>query len=148
MYQSNRQSSGPTGGSRGRGDWNKSDSRGSWKSANASSSRGDFAARGPSFDATCGDCGKACKVPFRPNGSRPIFCTNCFKKEGNMPSKNFGGAQSFGKPSFHGSRDDRGSDRGERSFAPPAAAGNTRALEEQLRIVNAKLDAILEKLDA
>lgn len=137
MYKSNREQ-----GGRGKGDWNKSDSRGSWKSA--SSPRGDFA-RGPSYDATCGDCGKSCKVPFRPNGSRPVFCTNCFKKDGNMPSKNFGGGQSFGKPPYRSNpREDRG-DRSERSFTPPTT--NTRALEEQLRIVNAKLDAILEKLD-
>lgn len=36
--------------------------------------------RGPSekFAATCHTCGKACEVPFRPSGDRPVFCRDCF----------------------------------------------------------------------
>ena len=36
------------------------------------------------YDATCSDCGNACQVPFRPVGSKPIKCRNCFvdKREG------------------------------------------------------------------
>ncbi len=33
--------------------------------------------------AVCADCGNACQVPFKPNGRKPIYCSNCFKKEGN-----------------------------------------------------------------
>ncbi len=33
------------------------------------------------FDAVCSKCGKSCQVPFRPNGKKPIFCSNCFEKE-------------------------------------------------------------------
>lgn len=33
--------------------------------------------------ATCATCGKACEVPFRPNGSKPIYCRDCFKNEGS-----------------------------------------------------------------
>ncbi len=29
--------------------------------------------------ATCGECGKSCEVPFRPSGDKPVFCSNCFK---------------------------------------------------------------------
>ena len=36
------------------------------------------------FDAVCDDCGNDCKVPFRPSGEKPIFCSNCFgDKKGN-----------------------------------------------------------------
>ncbi|MBU0668109.1 hypothetical protein KJ951_04365 [Patescibacteria group bacterium] len=31
--------------------------------------------------ATCDDCGNPCEVPFKPTGDRPVFCSNCFKKE-------------------------------------------------------------------
>jgi CxxC-x17-CxxC domain-containing protein len=32
------------------------------------------------FDATCGKCGKACQVPFRPtSGGKPVLCRDCFK---------------------------------------------------------------------
>lgn len=34
-------------------------------------------------NATCADCGNACQVPFKPNGRKPIYCSNCFKKDGN-----------------------------------------------------------------
>ena len=30
--------------------------------------------------ATCADCGKECEVPFKPDGSRPVYCQDCYKK--------------------------------------------------------------------
>ena len=36
--------------------------------------------------ATCASCGNGCEVPFKPNGSRPIYCRECFKKEGDSGS--------------------------------------------------------------
>ena len=37
------------------------------------------------FDAVCANCGKTCKVPFRPREDRPVYCSECFAemKEGN-----------------------------------------------------------------
>lgn len=32
--------------------------------------------------ATCADCGKTCEVPFRPTGSKPVYCKECFKNKG------------------------------------------------------------------
>jgi CxxC-x17-CxxC domain-containing protein len=32
------------------------------------------------FDAVCDDCGKDCKVPFKPSGDKPIYCSRCFEK--------------------------------------------------------------------
>ncbi len=29
-------------------------------------------------DAICANCGKACKVPFRPREDRPVYCSECF----------------------------------------------------------------------
>jgi CxxC-x17-CxxC domain-containing protein len=36
--------------------------------------------RGPRemFSATCASCGREAQVPFRPNGSRPVYCRDCF----------------------------------------------------------------------
>ena len=28
----------------------------------------------------CADCGKDAEVPFRPTGSRPVYCTDCYPK--------------------------------------------------------------------
>lgn len=33
--------------------------------------------------ATCSECGNSCEVPFKPTNSRPVFCMNCFKKDGS-----------------------------------------------------------------
>ena len=29
-------------------------------------------------DATCGDCGKECQIPFKPKDDRPVYCKECF----------------------------------------------------------------------
>ncbi len=30
------------------------------------------------YDAVCADCGAETKVPFKPNGTRPVYCSNCY----------------------------------------------------------------------
>ncbi len=30
--------------------------------------------------AICADCKKACEVPFKPSGERPVYCKDCFSK--------------------------------------------------------------------
>lgn len=30
--------------------------------------------------ATCASCGSSCEVPFRPDGSKPVLCSECFGK--------------------------------------------------------------------
>ena len=32
--------------------------------------------------AVCDSCKKDCEVPFRPSGDKPIYCSDCFGKEG------------------------------------------------------------------
>jgi len=34
---------------------------------------------------TCGDCGDECQIPFEPKFNRPIYCSECFKK--NKPQE-------------------------------------------------------------
>ncbi|MEK6909229.1 MAG: CxxC-x17-CxxC domain-containing protein [Nanoarchaeota archaeon] len=38
------------------------------------------------FDATCSTCGKACQVPFKPTGTKPVLCSQCFEKQGDRRS--------------------------------------------------------------
>jgi len=40
------------------------------------------AVRGPRvmYDAICANCGKPCKVPFKPTEDRPVYCSDCFTK--------------------------------------------------------------------
>jgi CxxC-x17-CxxC domain-containing protein len=39
--------------------------------------------RGPRemFSATCSNCGREALVPFRPNGSKPVYCSECFTSQ-------------------------------------------------------------------
>lgn len=32
------------------------------------------------FDVICASCGAETKVPFRPSGDRPVYCSDCYKK--------------------------------------------------------------------
>jgi CxxC-x17-CxxC domain-containing protein len=31
------------------------------------------------FDATCSNCGKEARVPFRPTNGKPVYCSDCFR---------------------------------------------------------------------
>lgn len=94
----------------GRGGFNKRDSGGgrSFDRGNRGSGGRDFGGRSSGgrtqmHDAVCSDCGKDCQVPFRPTGSKPIFCSNCFENQGSSSNSR----------SFSNNRSDRrgGSDR-------------------------------------
>lgn len=38
------------------------------------------------YRATCANCGNECEVPFRPTGSKPVLCNNCFGKNSERDS--------------------------------------------------------------
>jgi CxxC-x17-CxxC domain-containing protein len=33
------------------------------------------------FSATCSNCGREAQVPFRPSGSKPVYCSDCFTSQ-------------------------------------------------------------------
>lgn len=122
---------------------------GGWKGGNKFGGGGfkksfhdrDSGPRAQMFDAVCAECGDSCQVPFRPNGRKPVYCSNCFKRDGNDEPRGFGGGDE--RRSF--SRDSRP------SFAPRERFGNAPAaphgqMNEQLAALNAKLDKVLTAL--
>lgn len=135
----------------------KAKSAGGWKDKKKSFSRED---RGPveMHEATCSACNKTCEVPFKPNGRKPVFCSDCFRRDENQDDRPaFQEKRSF--------RDDRGGDRGfERSFErgpdrsydrperverAPERSSNDRQMAEvlgEMRIMNSKLESILKAL--
>ncbi|HET7678198.1 MAG TPA: zinc-ribbon domain containing protein [Candidatus Limnocylindrales bacterium] len=68
------------GGSRGYGD---SSAFGGGYSASGGYGSGEGAdyERRPRtfFEATCSNCGNVARLPFEPNGSRPVYCSDCFQ---------------------------------------------------------------------
>lgn len=89
--------------------------------------------------ATCNKCGKACQVPFRPTGVRPVFCRDCFKKDEGLEPKRFGEKRPFSRPFAR----PQGADRG-----IPLRQGYEGRVEERLKAIEAKIDAIIEAIGA
>ncbi len=62
------------------------------------------------YPAVCDQCGKDCKVPFKPSGDKPIYCSNCFEQQGGGNSQRSDRRDHNNRRSFSDSRDrdDRG----------------------------------------
>ena len=37
----------------------------------------------------CAECGKDATVPFRPRGDRPVYCSDCYSKQGGGATRQF-----------------------------------------------------------
>ncbi len=85
--------------------------------------------------ATCAECNNPCEVPFKPNGRKPVLCSNCFVKDETGAARRISSTDRF----------DRAPAREQRSFGGDSS--KNIQVEEQLRTVNAKLDAILKILN-
>jgi CxxC-x17-CxxC domain-containing protein len=91
------------------------------------------------FDAICSNCGKKCQVPFRPDGTKPVYCKDCF----GIPREAMTGKA--GKKKF--------SVGSTVSFAAPATVGGSAAggksiadLTRQIAAMNTKIDTMLKIL--
>lgn len=81
----------------------------------------------------CSDCGKECEVPFKPSGSKPVFCRDCFQNKRSSDStrsENFPRRSNF---------EDRGNIQINRPVEQPQ-------YREQFEALSAKLDKILNLL--
>ena len=64
--------------SRGGGGGYGGGSRGGYGGGGGGGSRYDRAPR-PMYDAVCSACGVQTQVPFQPNGSKPVYCRECYQ---------------------------------------------------------------------
>lgn len=39
---------------------------------------GSYGGQREMFSATCDGCGREARVPFRPSGAKPVYCSDCF----------------------------------------------------------------------
>lgn len=120
------------GGNRGGGFWKRDG--------------GSDGGNGGMFRSTCAKCHESCEVPFKPNGRKPVLCSDCFSRtdEGAVKSR-FGGERSrgdrFGSPrGGDGYGASRGGDR------RPERSGGSDDVVKQLKSLNSKMDQILEVL--
>ncbi len=103
---------------------NHRDDRGGFK--NKARPYGGFQDR-PKHDAKCDGCGDMCQVPFIPNGSKPVYCRNCFKKD---DTGRVTGPRTFDRA----------------SFAPRSNGPDLGKMEARLARIEEKLDALIEAL--
>ncbi len=95
------------------GDYN---SRGGDRQGGRQGDRGDR----QMHKATCNGCNKSCEVPFKPTGSKPVFCSNCFREQnsdgrdsGRRDDRRGGGDRGGDRGGYNNRSNDRGgSDRG------------------------------------
>ena len=122
-----RDSGRSSGGSRGGG---FGGSRGGFGGSRGGFGGGRDGGRPQMHEVTCDKCGKQCQVPFRPTGDKPVFCSDCFRKNDNQGSFN---------------SSPRGQDRSDR----PERQSNTSSSgisQDQFNQLNAKLDKIIATL--
>jgi len=91
--------------------------------------------RGPKkmFSAVCDGCGNDCEVPFKPSGSQPVYCNNCFK------SQKGGDKFSSRKPERSFEKSFGGASRGEQSGG---------LSQKQLDSLHLKMDKIISLLES
>ncbi len=39
------------------------------------------------FNVTCDKCGKDAEVPFKPHGGKPVYCSDCFRRQESGESR-------------------------------------------------------------
>ncbi|HLC60763.1 MAG TPA: CxxC-x17-CxxC domain-containing protein [Candidatus Nanoarchaeia archaeon] len=59
--------------------------RGSDRPGRSSFGRSEFEKE--MHSAICDKCGEKCEVPFRPSGDKPVYCSNCFRKNEKFQSR-------------------------------------------------------------
>jgi len=97
----------------------------------------DRGERGPSYRATCAECGKACEVPFMPKNGRPVYCADCFAKRGG---KQDGGTDRGEKREFNNDRPFQRPAFGEQ----PRSDGDTK---RRLESIEYKIDKLVRSMD-
>lgn len=97
------------------------------------------------YKAECSNCHNQCEVPFRPNGVKPVFCSNCFNvdRDGGerAPRPSFNERPSFQKREF--------TPRSE--FRPrteaPMPDRRIDDLKRQMTNMEAKLDQLIKSME-
>ena len=138
-------------------------------------SRGrDFKRREPSrgfrdrpqmYEAICDECGKKCEVPFKPTGSKPVFCSECYsnREGGSSRGETRSRSSDRDRPQRFDAVCDKCGKRFDLPFKPTRAVycdecfnnnnntGNTSGndnsqLKGQIDSLNNKLDKIIQML--
>ena len=91
------------------------------------------------FKTVCSVCSKACEVPFKPNGKKPVFCDSCFSKTKESITPTF--TKRKDKTIF-----DTPEDVIMPAYSPNGVGTDVRfaELKRELSSANAKLDKLID----
>jgi CxxC-x17-CxxC domain-containing protein len=95
--------------------------------------------------ATCANCGKACEVPFKPAGDKPVYCKDCFGGKGGHSAD--GGFHKKSR-SFDATPTWKGTERP--AFVPTSNSQKSEGsgmATKQLEMVNAKLEVLISAVE-
>ena len=84
--------------------------------------------------AVCDECGKDCELPFKPTSSKPVYCSDCFRKKEGTSTGRGSSSRSFSRG-------------GDSSSSSPDLEMIKLKLDK-LEIISMKLDKIIKKLGA
>ncbi|HAL50224.1 MAG: hypothetical protein UU46_C0003G0008 [Candidatus Uhrbacteria bacterium GW2011_GWD1_41_16] len=92
---------------------------------------GDRDDRPQMHSATCAECGERCEVPFKPTGSKPVYCSNCFRKD---DSRSLDRPRSFDRP------------RSDKPAYQSTPRDNNDEVVKQLKTIGIKMDKMISLL--
>lgn len=94
---------------------------------------------------TCSNCGRECQVPFKPNGSKPVFCSDCFDRNGGETRRS--NDRDYAAPRRSNFDDRRPSFNENRSYDRPQNFDRPQQNNnDQFAALNSKLDRIITLL--
>jgi CxxC-x17-CxxC domain-containing protein len=109
--------------------------------SNRGSDRGGYGNDRPQMHpATCAKCNTSCEVPFKPNGRKPIYCSDCFVRDDEGGDRDRGRDNDRSRGSDRPRRDDRS--RGQR----PAPDSGGKEVEKHLKTMVVKMDHMIKLL--
>jgi len=104
-------------------------------------SRGGDSERKEMFDTVCDECGKDCKVPFKPTGDRPVYCSDCFRAREDNNQDGDRGNRRFDNERPQERKFERTPER--ISDKPATSNHDMSKMMDQLNSMNSKLEKVL-----
>src|SRR3990167_9019266 len=94
------------------------------------------------FTTACTTCGKSCEVPFKPDGTKPVLCRDCFAAKNAGGDNARSGNRSAGND-FPSRKPERSFDAPRVERAPSVSREDFAALSRHVTALDAKINEIL-----
>ena len=94
------------------------------------------------FTTACTTCGKSCEVPFKPDGTKPVLCRDCFAAK-NAGGDNARGGNRFPSNDFAPRKPERSFDTPRLERTPGVSREDFAALSRHVTALDAKINEIL-----